>query len=73
MHIHGQFITFHTNYPFLFLFNFCFKVKNCIYYVYYLIFSRVDNEPNQLDNSSKLDLIINSLNLVHEPNNMNLS
>jgi len=44
--------------------------------------SRADNEPNQLDNSLKLDTTINSLNflqnknslnLVHEPNELNLS
>jgi len=34
---------------------------------------RAGNEPNQLDNSSKLDSTINSLNLVHEPNELNLS
>ncbi|KEH24848.1 hypothetical protein MTR_6g007185 [Medicago truncatula] len=34
---------------------------------------RADNEPNQLDNCSKLDLTINSLNFVHEPNEPNLS
>jgi len=30
--------------------------------------SRVDDEPNQLDNSSKFDSTINSLNLVHNLN-----
>jgi hypothetical protein len=34
---------------------------------------RAGNEPNQLENSSRLDSIINSLNLVHEPNESNLS
>jgi len=33
--------------------------------------SRAGNEPNQLDNSSELDSTINSLNLVHEPNELN--
>jgi len=31
------------------------------------------NDPNQLENSSELDSTINSLNLVHEPNELNLS
>ena len=35
--------------------------------------SRAGNEPNQLENSSRLDLKIESLNLVHEPNESNLS
>ena len=35
--------------------------------------SRADNEPNQLENSSRLDSTIESLNLVHEPNESNLS
>jgi hypothetical protein len=35
--------------------------------------SRAGNEPNQLDNSSEFDSIINSLNLVHEPNELNSS
>ncbi|KEH24389.1 hypothetical protein MTR_7g108755 [Medicago truncatula] len=35
--------------------------------------SRAVNEPNQLDNSLGLDSTINSLNLVHEPNELNLS
>ena len=35
--------------------------------------NRADNEPNQLENSSRLDSIINSLNLVHEPNDPNFS
>ena len=35
--------------------------------------NRAGNEPNQFDNSSELDSIINSLNLVHEPNEPNLS
>ena len=34
---------------------------------------RAGNEPNQLENSSRLDSIINSLDLVHEPNESNLS
>jgi len=34
--------------------------------------NKADNEPNQLDNSSKLDLTINLLNMVHEPNELNL-
>jgi len=34
---------------------------------------RADNEPNQLENNSRFDLIINSLNLIHEPNESNLS
>ena len=33
--------------------------------------SRAGNEPNQHDNSSELDSTINSLNLVHEPNELN--
>ena len=35
--------------------------------------TRADNEPNQLENSSRLDSIIDLLNLVHEPNESNLS
>jgi len=35
--------------------------------------SRVDNEPNQFDNSLEFDLTINSFNLIHEPNELNLS
>ena len=38
----------------------------------YLV-GRADNELNQLENSSRLDSIIDSLNLVHEPNKSNLS
>ncbi|KEH42404.1 hypothetical protein MTR_1g069115 [Medicago truncatula] len=38
-----------------------------------IVESRAGNEPNQLENSSILDLIIGSLNLVHEPNESNLS
>ena len=34
---------------------------------------RGDNELNQLENSSKLDLIINLLTLVHKPNSPDLS
>jgi len=34
---------------------------------------RAENESNQLDNSSEFDSTINSLNLVHEPNELNLS
>jgi len=34
---------------------------------------RVGNEPNQLKNCSRLDSVINSLNLVHKPNESNLS
>jgi len=32
-----------------------------------------DNEPNQLEFSSKFDSIIDSLNIIHEPNELNLS
>ncbi|KEH20921.1 hypothetical protein MTR_8g094555 [Medicago truncatula] len=35
--------------------------------------SRAGNEPNQLENSSILDSIIGSLDLVHEPNELNLN
>ncbi|AES77202.1 hypothetical protein MTR_7g005700 [Medicago truncatula] len=35
--------------------------------------TRAGNEPNQLDNSLGLDSTINSLNLVHEPNELNLN
>ncbi|KEH23249.1 hypothetical protein MTR_7g071975 [Medicago truncatula] len=35
--------------------------------------TRTDNESNQLENSSILDSIIGSLDLVHEPNESNLS
>jgi hypothetical protein len=38
-----------------------------------ILHGRAGNEPNQLDNSSELDSTINSLNLVHEPNELNLS
>jgi len=38
-----------------------------------LVEIKADNEPNHLDNSSELDSTINSLNLVHEPNELNLS
>jgi len=38
-----------------------------------LINIRAGNEPNQLENSSRFDLIIDSLNLVHEANESNLS
>jgi len=38
-----------------------------------VIASRANNELNQLKNSSRLDSVINSLNLVHEPNEFNLS
>lgn len=34
---------------------------------------RADNELNQLKNSSRFNSVINSLNLVHEPNEPNLS
>jgi hypothetical protein len=34
---------------------------------------RADNEPKQLEKSSRFDSTINSLNLVHEPNEPNLS
>jgi hypothetical protein len=34
---------------------------------------RADNELIQLNNSSEFDLIINSLNLVHESKELNLS
>ncbi|KEH22765.1 hypothetical protein MTR_7g056750 [Medicago truncatula] len=34
---------------------------------------RVDNEPNQLEYSSKFDSVISPLNLVHEPTELNLS
>jgi hypothetical protein len=34
---------------------------------------RADNELIQLNNSSEFDLTINSLNLVHESNELNLS
>ncbi|KEH34743.1 hypothetical protein MtrunA17_Chr3g0112201 [Medicago truncatula] len=34
---------------------------------------RAGNEPNQLEYSSELDSKMNSLNLVHEPNELNLS
>ena len=35
--------------------------------------NRGGNEPNQLEQSSRLDSTIDSLNLVHEPNEPNLS
>jgi hypothetical protein len=35
--------------------------------------TRAGNEPNQLENNSILDSINDSLNLVHEPNEPNLS
>ncbi|KEH40145.1 hypothetical protein MTR_1g022280 [Medicago truncatula] len=34
---------------------------------------RADNEPNQLEQNSRLDSTIDLLNLVHEPNELNLS
>lgn len=34
---------------------------------------RADNEPNQLEKSSRFDSIIDPLNLVHELNELNLS
>jgi len=37
------------------------------------VVGRAGNELNQLENSLKLDSTINSLNLVHEPNELNLS
>ena len=46
-----------------------------IYIYVYILFltNRVGNEPNQLEKNSILDSIIDSLNLVHEPNESNLS
>jgi hypothetical protein len=38
-----------------------------------MLSARADNEPNQLENNSILDSINDSLNLVHEPNEPNLS
>ena len=35
--------------------------------------ARAGNEPNKLENNLRLDSIINLLNLVHEPNEPNLS
>jgi len=42
-------------------------------YLCWIIGTRADNEPNQLENNSILDLITDSLNLVHELNESNLS
>jgi len=38
-----------------------------------IIVHRAGNEPNQLEKYLILDSIIDSLNLVHEPNESNLS
>ena len=37
------------------------------------LFIQGENESNQLENNLKLDSIINLLNLVHEPNELNLT
>jgi len=37
------------------------------------VVNRVDNEPNQFEYSSRFDSTINALNLVREPNELNLS
>jgi len=50
-----------------FFWNLIFHVCNL------LVICRAGNESNQLENSSRLDSIIDSLNLVHEPNESNLS
>ena len=47
--------------------------SNKCHYSMFLGMSRADNELNQLENSFILDLIIDSLNLVHESNESNLS
>jgi len=41
--------------------------------IWIILATRTDNESSQLKHSPKLDLIINSLNLIHESNELNLN
>ncbi|MCI38164.1 F-box protein [Trifolium medium] len=58
-----SFVVFEENYG----------VKDDLAVIMKCLKSRASNESDQLVNSSKFDSIIDSLNLVHEPNDLNLS
>jgi len=72
-------------YLIFFMFIYVYIINCCIkFYIFFqlvicfpvdtmIALASAGNEPNQFENSSKLDSVIDSLNLVHETNESNLS